>query len=176
MNYLYLLIPVAIIFFAGIRIVKPNQRGIIERLGNYRNFANPGFHWIIPVIDRIYIVNLTEQMVDTESQEIITYDKFIANVKAHVYFRVKADEESVKGLIYNVRNYQWQIANLTRTTLRNIISTLMFNPANIESGNINTELYKTLYNETKSWGIEIVGTELKEMTHQKTFVNPILSA
>lgn len=163
MNYLYLIIPVIIIFFAGIRIVRPTQKGLIERLGKYHHFANPGFHWIIPIIDRIYIVNVTEQMVDAEPQEIITNDNLNAKVDAQVYFRVKAEEESVKGSIYNVNDYKWQIVNLARTTLRNIIGTLTLKSANSERGKINAELYETLHNETQGWGIEIVRTELKEI-------------
>jgi len=167
MNYLYLLIPIVVILLAGIRIVRPTQRGLIERLGKYHNFANPGFHWIIPIIDRLYMVNVTEQMVDAEPQEIITNDNLNASVDAQVYFRVKADEESVKGSIYNVNNYTWQIVNLARTTLRNIIGTLTLKSANSERGKINAELYKTLHNETQSWGIEIVRTELKEIDPPK---------
>ena len=163
MNYLYLIIPVVIFFLFGIRIIRPTQRGLIERLGKYHNFANPGFHWIIPVIDRLFIVNVTEQMVDAEPQEIITNDNLNASVDAQVYFRVKSDEDSVKGSIYNVNNYRWQIVNLARTTLRNIIGTLTLKSANSERGKINSELYRTLHEETKSWGIEIVRTELKEI-------------
>jgi regulator of protease activity HflC (stomatin/prohibitin superfamily) len=165
--YLYLIIPVAVIFFSGIRIVRPTQRGLIERLGKYHNFANPGFHWIIPIIDKLYMVNVTEQMVDAQPQEIITNDNLNASVDAQVYFRVKADEESVKGSIYNVNNYKWQIVNLARTTLRNIIGTLTLKSANSERGKINAELYKTLHNETQTWGIEIVRTELKEIDPPK---------
>ena len=55
---------VIIIFFTGIRIVRPTHRGLIERLGKYVRFAQPGFHWIIPVIEKMYIVNITEQMVE----------------------------------------------------------------------------------------------------------------
>ena len=143
MNYLYFVIPVVLIFFAGIRIVRPTERGLIERLGKYHNFANPGFHWIIPIIDRIYVVNVTEQMVDAQPQEIITNDNLNASVDAQVYFRVKSDEESVKGSMYNVNNYKWQIVNLARTTLRNIIGTLTLKSANSERGKINAEL---LYN------------------------------
>ena len=167
MNYLYLIIPVVIIFLIGIRIVRPTQRGLIERLGKYHNYANPGFHWIIPVIDRLFLVNVTEQMVDAEPQEIITNDNLNASVDAQVYFRVKADEESVKGSIYNVNNYTWQIVNLARTTLRNIIGTLTLKSANSERGKINDSLYKTLHDETKSWGIDIVRTELKEIDPPK---------
>ncbi|MCJ7446285.1 MAG: SPFH/Band 7/PHB domain protein [Bacteroidales bacterium] len=161
--YLYLIISVVVIFFAGIRIVRPTQRGLIERLGKYHNFANPGFHWIIPIIDKLYPVNVTEQMVDAQPQEIITNDNLNASVDAQVYFRVKSDEDSVKGSIYNVNNYKWQIVNLARTTLRNIIGTLTLKSANSERGKINAELYKTLHNETQTWGIEIVRTELKEI-------------
>lgn len=158
---------VVLIFFAGIRIVRPTQRGLIERLGKYHNFANPGFHWIIPVIDKMYLVNVTEQMVDAEPQEIITNDNLNASVDAQVYFRVKSDEESVKGSIYNVANFKWQIVNLARTTLRNIIGTMTLKSANSERGKINAELYNTLHTETKGWGIEIVRTELKQIDPPK---------
>jgi regulator of protease activity HflC (stomatin/prohibitin superfamily) len=163
MNYLYLIIPLFIIFLLGIRIVRPTQKGLIERLGKYHHFANPGFHWIIPIIDRLFMVNITEQMVDAEPQEIITNDNLNASVDAQVYFKVKADEDSVKGSIYNVNDYKWQIVNLARTTLRNIIGTLTLKSANSERGKINADLYKTLHNETQHWGIEIVRTELKEI-------------
>jgi regulator of protease activity HflC (stomatin/prohibitin superfamily) len=84
-------------------------------------------------------------------------------VDAQVYFKVKSDEESVKNSQYNVNNYKWQIVNLARTTLRNIIGTLTLKSANSERGKINTELHNTLLEETKSWGIDIVRTELKEI-------------
>ena len=163
MIYLYILIPVFVILLAGIRIVRPTQRGLMERLGKYNSLALPGFHWIIPIIDRLYMVNVTEQMVDAEPQEIITNDNLNASVDAQVYFRVKSDDDSVKGAIYNVNDYKWQIVNLARTTLRNIIGTLTLKSANSERGKINADLYKTLHNETQSWGIEIVRTELKQI-------------
>ncbi len=167
MNYLYIIIPVVIFLLMGIRIVRPTHRGLIERLGKYKKLAEPGFHWIIPVVDRIFMVNITEQMVDAEPQEIITNDNLNASVDAQVYFRIKADEESVKGSIYNINNYKWQIVNLARTTLRNIIGTLTLKSANSERGKINSGLYRTLHEETKNWGIEIVRTELKEIDPPK---------
>ncbi len=163
MNYMYALVPIVFIFLVGIRIVRPTHKGLIERLGKYKKLADPGFHWIIPIIDRLFYVNITEQMVDAEPQEIITNDNLNASVDAQVYFRVKSDEESVKGSTYDVNNYQRQIVNLARTTLRNIIGTLTLKSANSERGKINTELHETLHKETKSWGIEIIRTELKQI-------------
>lgn len=168
MNIFYLVCAVAVMmFFAGIRIVRPTHRGLIERLGKYRTFANSGFNWIIPGIDKMYQINITEKMVDAEPQEIITNDNLNAKVDAQVYFKVKGDAESVKNCQYNVFNYQYQIVNLARTTLRNIIGTMTLKSANSERGKINAELHKTLMEETSSWGIEIVRTELKEIDPPK---------
>lgn len=163
MIFIYFIAPVVIIFFAGVRIVRPTHKGLIERLGKYKKLADPGFHWIIPFIDRLFQVNMTEQMIDAEPQEIITNDNLNASVDAQVYFRVKPDEASVKGSMYDVNEYQWQIVNLARTTLRNIIGTLTLKSANSERGKINTELHSTLHKETQSWGIEIIRTELKQI-------------
>jgi regulator of protease activity HflC (stomatin/prohibitin superfamily) len=147
----------------GIRIVRPTSRGLVERLGKYNRYAEPGFHLIIPIIERMYIVDVREALVEAQPQVIITNDNLNAKVDAQVYLKVKADEENVKASQYNVANYEWQIVNLARTTLRNIIGTLTLKSANSERGKINEELRKTLMVETASWGIEILRTELKEI-------------
>jgi len=169
MNLTWLIVTIVLVlFFMGVRIVRPTHRGLIERLGKYNRFAKLGFNWVIPLgIEHLYQVNITEQMVDAEPQEIITNDNLNARVDAQVYFKVKPDENSVKSSIYNVNNFQWQIVNLARTTLRNIIGTLTLKSANSERGKINSELHKTLMEETGTWGIEIVRTELKEIDPPK---------
>ncbi len=169
MNLTWLIITIVLVlFFMGVRIVRPTHRGLVERLGKYNRFAKLGFNWVIPLgIEHLYQVNITEQMVDAEPQEIITNDNLNARVDAQVYFKVKPDENSVKSSIYNVNNFQWQIVNLARTTLRNIIGTLTLKSANSERGKINSELHKTLMEETGTWGIEIVRTELKEIDPPK---------
>ena len=170
MNNLIILIIVGallLLFFAGIRIVRPTHRGLIERFGKYNRFANPGFHWIIPGIDLMYQVNITEKMINAEPQEIITNDNLNAKVDAQVYFKITNDEESVKNSQYNVNNIEYQIVNLARTTLRNIIGTMTLKSANSERGKINKELHGTLLDETKSWGIQIIRTELKEIDPPK---------
>jgi len=154
---------VILIFLFGIRIIRPTQRGLIERMGKYRKFAQPGFHWIIPIIDQIYKINITEIMIDAQPQEIITNDNLNASVDAQVYFKIKDDEENVKRSQYNVNNVQRQIVNLARTTLRNIIGTMTLKSANSERGKINSELHEVLIKETSTWGIDVVRTELKQI-------------
>ncbi|GAA4450440.1 SPFH domain-containing protein [Nibrella saemangeumensis] len=166
-TWVLLLVILIGIFLAGVKIVRPTHRGLIERLGRYNKFAGPGFHWIIPFIDKMYKVNTTEQMVDAQPQEIITNDNLNARVDAQVYFRVIETEESVKSSQYNVNDYKIQIVNLARSTLRNIIGTLTLRSANSERGKMNAELHSTLKNETANWGIVIIRTELKEIDPPK---------
>jgi regulator of protease activity HflC (stomatin/prohibitin superfamily) len=154
---------VVLIFLAGIRIVRPTHRGLVERFGKYNRYANPGFHLIIPLVERMFRVDIREMLVQAQPQLIITSDMLNAQVDAQVYLKVKADEENVKASQYNVTNYESQIVNLARTTLRNIIGTLTLKSANSERGKINTELRSTLLEETASWGIEVLRTELKEI-------------
>ena len=151
----------------GLRTIRPTDRGLIERFGRYNRFGNPGLILIIPLVERLIKINITEMMVDAGGQEIITKDSLNAQVDAQVYFKVKQDESSVKASEYNVYNYKIQIVALARTTLRNIIGTMNLMEANSERGKINKSLYDQLTVETLSWGIEIVRTELKEISPPK---------
>jgi regulator of protease activity HflC (stomatin/prohibitin superfamily) len=163
----FIIIALVVFFVLGIRIVRPTERGLVERFGKYSRFANPGFNWVIPVVEKIYIMNITEQMIEANPQEIITNDNLNAKVDAQVYFKIRSDEQSVKNAVYNVQNCQYQIVNLARTTLRNIIGTMTLKTANSERGRINSDLHAVLLRETESWGIQIVRTELKEIDPPK---------
>lgn len=160
---LYVSIFLLIVFILGIRIVRPTHRGLVERLGKYHRFASPGFNWVFPVIEKLYRVNTTEMMMDAQPQEIITNDNLNATVDAQVYFKIRDDEDSVKRSQYNVNDVQRQIVNLARTTLRNIIGTMTLKSANSERGKINNDLHHVLIEETKTWGIDVVRTELKQI-------------
>lgn len=161
---------VAVVVFyvaIGIRTVRPTHRVLIEFLGKYQRYGDPGFYWILTGFQKLYVINVTEMMVDAQPQEIITKDSLNAGVDAQVYFKVRTDEESVKASQYNVNDYKYQIVNLARTTLRNIIGNMNLKEANSERGKINEKLYEMLTEETKHWGIEIVRTELKEIEPPK---------
>ena len=158
-----LVIIVIIFLVLSIRTVRPTTRGLVERFGKYNRFANPGIVFLIPFVERLIQINVTENMIDAGLQEIITSDSLNAQVDAQVYFKVRSDDESVRASEYNVFNYEIQIVALARTTLRNIIGTMTLKEANSERGKINNSLYTNLSTETKSWGLEIVRTELKEI-------------
>ena len=82
--YILLAVGILVILFAGFKTVRPIERGVIERFGKYLRTKEAGLTWIIPMIDKMYRVNITEQMVDVLPQMVITKDKLNAQVDAVV--------------------------------------------------------------------------------------------
>jgi regulator of protease activity HflC (stomatin/prohibitin superfamily) len=162
-----LAVVILLALMTGIKTVRQKERGLIERFGKFQRYAEPGINFLIPIVEEMTLVNITERMVNADPQTIITKDKLNAQVDAQVYFKVKNNEESVKASQYNVNDYKLQIVNLARTTLRNIIGTMTLNTANSDRDLINSQLMDTLKKETVNWGLEVVRTELKEIDPPK---------
>lgn len=164
LGWIILVIVILFIISLGMRIVRPLEKGLIERLGKFKSVADQGFHFIIPIIDKMYKINLTERMMDVEPQEIITEDNLNAKVDLVVYYKVRRDDESVKKSVYNVENFERQIIKLAQTTARNVIGTMNFKKVNSERNKLNSELAKVLDKESDAWGVQIVRVEMMEIT------------
>ena len=158
------IIALVVIFFMGIRIVKPTNRGVIERLGKYNRFLHVGFNWIIPIIESTRSRNITERMTNIASQEIITKDNLNAKVELVVYHKVKDDEDSVKKSYYEVDDYKTQIVMLAQTTARNVIGNMKFTEVNSQRAMLNKLLAETIDKEIENWGLKVVRVELKDIT------------
>ena len=154
---------VAGFILSGIRIIRPTHRAAVETLGKYTRFQKSGITFIIPIIQKLYSVNITDQLVDVMRQEVITKDNLNCTVDAQVYFKVGDSEQELKNALYQVNNYEVQIVQLARTTLRNVIGDNMFRDVNSQRGKLNQEVFDTMAIETKDWGITIVRVELKEI-------------
>jgi len=148
----------------GIRIIPQTHRGLIERFGKYKRYCDPGITFIVPFVDNVRYVNITEQMFNAEPQVVITKDSLNATIDAQVYFKVKNDEDSVKKSQYAVNDYEVQITALARTTLRSIMGGMNLDEANSQRQKLNELLGDTLKREATNWGIDIVRTELTEIS------------
>lgn len=163
---LAIIIPLVIIVYiivSSLRIVRPTERGLVERLGKYHRFVDSGITLLVPLVDRIIKVNITERMTPVQRQDVITRDKVFMGVDAVVFYKVKTDETSVKASQYFVNNYESQIDTLSRTVLRDIIGGMDMTVANTSRPIINAKLKEALDEQTKDWGIEIVRAEIKDL-------------
>ncbi|MBM3699321.1 MAG: SPFH/Band 7/PHB domain protein [Actinobacteria bacterium] len=145
--------------FAGFRTVRPTQKGIVERFGKYMRTRDAGLTWIIPMVEKMYRVNITEQMVDIPPQMVITQDKLNASVDAVVYYKIK----DVKASIYNVDDHRAQLTSLARTTLRAVIGNMTLTDANEKRASINEKVEIVLDKETASYGVEVLRCEIQKI-------------
>ena len=163
---LAIFVPIIVIlylFFVSLRIVRPTEKGLVERLGKYHRFVEGGITLLFPLVDRIIRVNVTERMTPVQRQDVITKDKVFMGVDAVVFYRIKPDESSVKASQYNVANFTTQIDTLARTVLRDIIGGMDMTIANTSRPVINASLKTALDEQTEKWGIEIVRAEIKDL-------------
>ena len=160
-----ILVVIVVIGFiaSGIRIIRPTHRAAIETLGKYTRFQSSGITFIVPLFQKMYSINITEQLVDVMRQEVITKDNLNCTVDAQVYFKVGDTEGELKNALYQVNDYTRQVVQLARTTLRNVIGDNVFKDVNSQRGKLNQQVYETMEKETEDWGINIVRVELKEI-------------
>lgn len=151
----------------GIRTIRPTQRAVIERLGKYKSFKGSGIVFVIPMIEKLYMLNITETLTDIRSQVVITKDNLNAVVSAQIYHKILEDEANLKNAFYKVHNVEEQIVNLAQTTMRNVIGMNDFKAVNGERKKLNDEIRSQISDQVKNWGVEIVRVELKEIDPPK---------
>ncbi|MGA1643222.1 MAG: SPFH domain-containing protein, partial [Ilumatobacteraceae bacterium] len=149
-----------IIFLASaVKIVRPYQRGVIERLGRYFATVDPGLRLILPFIDKLRIVDMREQVIDVPPQEVITSDNVVVSVDAVVYY----EPTDPQRLIYNVANFMVAITKLAQTNLRNLIGDMQLDQALTSRDKINTNLREILDDATDTWGVRVKRVEIQRI-------------
>ena len=148
-----------ILALSAIRIVRPYERGLVERLGQYKLTVEPGLRFVIPGIDRIVRVDLREQVVDVPPQEVITSDNVVVSVDAVIYY----EATDPRRLVYNVADFQLAVTKLAQTNLRNVIGDMQLDEALTSRDQINAKLRTILDDATDKWGTRVVRVEIQRI-------------
>ncbi len=153
------LLVVAILSTMGIKRVNQYERGIVERWNAYEKTVDPGLRYILPFAQRIYRVNMQEQVIDVPPQEIITEDNVVVTIDAVVYYQIT---DPVKAL-YEIEDFELAIVKLAQTTLRNIVGEMSLDTCLTSREKINTELRKVLDEATDKWGTKVNRIEVQRI-------------
>ena len=155
----FLVILVFIIAATGLRVVRPWEKGLIERLGRYQRTVGSGLTLIMPFLDRLLKVDMREQVVDVPPQQVITKDNVVVEVDAVVYYEVT---DPVK-VSYNVANFYLAATKLAQTNLRNLIGDLALDESLTSRELINSKLRIILDDATDKWGTRVTRVELQRI-------------
>ena len=155
-----LVIVVFMLFVSCFKIVPQAYAYVVERLGAYQATWSVGFHFKLPIIDKVAKkINLKEQVVDFAPQPVITKDNVTMRIDTVVFFQIT----DPKLFAYGVENPIMAIENLTATTLRNIIGELELDQTLTSRETINTKMRASLDEATDPWGIKVNRVELKNI-------------
>jgi regulator of protease activity HflC (stomatin/prohibitin superfamily) len=164
---LVILVFAIIIVVMGAKIVPQGQEYTVERLGRYTKTLNPGFHVIVPLIDRLGAkLNMMEQVSDVPSQDIITRDNAMVRVDGVVFFQVV---DAAKAA-YEVTNLDRAILNMTVTNIRTVMGSMDLDELLSQREKINASLLSVVDEAAQNWGVKITRIEIKDITPPEDLV------
>jgi regulator of protease activity HflC (stomatin/prohibitin superfamily) len=153
------LFAVILFILAGVRIINEYENGIIFRLGNFAGIRRAGLNLIIPIVDRMVIVDLRTVARDVPPQDVITRDNVSVKVSAVIYFRVIQADRA----IIQVENFLYATSQLAQTTLRSILGQSELDELLAKREEINKKLQDVLDRHTEPWGIKVSNVEVKHV-------------
>lgn len=166
-----LLILIVLLYFIFTRlfqIVEFREEVIQERLGKYKKTLKPGFHFLIPFVDRpAYSQEMREQVIDVPSQTCITKDNIEVAVDGLVYLKVM---DSYKAS-YGISNYHAAAVNLAQTTMRSEIGKITLDDTFSEREKMNENIVREIDKAADPWGIKVLRYEIKNIRPSKEIID-----
>ncbi|TVQ67225.1 MAG: paraslipin [Balneolaceae bacterium] len=165
---LLIVILLYVIFTRLFIIVEMREEVIQERLGKYKKTLKPGFHFMIPFVDRAaYHQEMREQVIDVPSQTCITKDNIEVAVDGLVYLKVM---ESYKAS-YGISNYKAAAVNLAQTTMRSEVGKLTLDDTFSEREQMNENIVREIDKAADPWGIKVLRYEIRNISPSREIVD-----
>jgi regulator of protease activity HflC (stomatin/prohibitin superfamily) len=146
-------------FLAGIRVVNEYEQGVVLRLGRFAGIRTAGLKWIIPVVDRMRVIDMRVSAEQVPPQDVITRDNVSVKVNAVIYFRVlQADRAFLQ-----VTDFLFATSQFAQTTLRSVLGQVELDDLLSQRDKINRQLQEIIDRHTEPWGVKVTAVEVKQV-------------
>ena len=160
MNPITVLLAFLVIFIlAGIRIVYEYKRAVKFRFGKYISLLQPGIRWIIPLVDRIQLVDIRVITINIQKQEVMTQDNVPCHINGVLFFRI---EDATKAIL-EVEDYVFAISQMATATLRDVCGKVELDTILSKREEIGRNIKEIVELETEVWGISIQDVKIKDI-------------
>ena len=152
---------VLFVFGTSVRIVNQWERMVVKRWGqtNPGLVRNPGFRFLVPVMDSGTKVDIREQFIEVPRQTAITKDNAPLSVDFLIYWKIVDPLMS----IVNVANFAGALQGVAATSLRSVIGDIPLDDVLSQRERINETLRLKLDEVTERWGGKVTTVEIREI-------------
>ena len=157
--FIAVLVIVGVIFLSGTKIVNQYQRGVVLTLGRLTGVRQPGFRFILPIIQTVIMVDIRSTPIDVAKQEIITKDNVTAGVDAIVYFRVVDASKAV----LETTNYVYATSQFAQAALRDVTGNFELDDLLSKRDEISTQIKEIVDKQTDQWGIDVEAVKIQNI-------------
>ncbi|HLF09559.1 MAG TPA: SPFH domain-containing protein [Dehalococcoidia bacterium] len=160
-----ILIPVtlAVIFvfflWSTLKIIRPYQRLVVFRLGQYVGSRGPGPVLLIPFMELGVWVDLRETLTEVPHQTCITKD----NAPIDIDFLIYSQVLDPSATVIRAANFAAMARGIATTTLRAVIGDIALDDALAKREEINQILRLKLDEATEPWGVKVTRVEIREI-------------
>jgi regulator of protease activity HflC (stomatin/prohibitin superfamily) len=156
---LVVLVLLALLSSASVRILREYERGVVFRLGRLIEQKGPGVVLLIPIVDRLVRVSLRTVTMEVPAQDVITRDNVPARVTAVTYFHVVDPNKSV----VEVENALTATSQIAQTTLRSVLGKAELDTLLSQRERLNDDLQHIIDEQTEPWGVKVTTVEIKDV-------------
>jgi regulator of protease activity HflC (stomatin/prohibitin superfamily) len=150
---------IVLFLLGGIRVVFEYKRALKFRFGKYITTLQPGFRWIIPIVETIQVVDIRVITINIVSQEVMTEDNVPCSIDGVVFFKVDDPEKAV----LEVEEYNFAITQLAQAALRDVCGKVELDTILSKREEMGKNIKSIVEHETKDWGIEIIDVKIKDI-------------
>lgn len=150
---------IVLFLFSGIRIIFEYKRALKFRFGKYVEILEPGFRWIIPIVETIQTVDIRVITFNIVSQEVMTEDNVPCSIDGVVFFKIDDPEKAV----LRVEEYNFAIAQLSQAALRDVCGKVELDTILSKREEMGKNIKAIVEQETKEWGIVIIDVKIKDI-------------
>ena len=157
---LIIVVLAVVVVFKGVKTVPQGYEFTVERFGRFTKSITPGLNLIVPFIDRItHKVNMMEQVLDIESQSVISKDNALIQADGVVFFQVLEASKAT----YEVNDLFNAMQNLCLTNIRTVLGAMALDEILSNRDEINASLLGVVDAATDPWGIKVTRIEIKDL-------------